>query len=177
MFLKSSFIKREKSAKKKLTFLALALAMCLNQTACGAGRDTVSSTPPAPTNEVANEKVGKIKIRIKVGDKEATATLNDSPTARDLVSLLPLTLDLEDYVKREKIGYPPRKLTTEGAPASGDSDAGDVAYYAPWGNLAIFYNDTVRGSGNGLIILGKIDSNKEIFNVPGSLKATMEMII
>ncbi|HKY27579.1 MAG TPA: cyclophilin-like fold protein [Pyrinomonadaceae bacterium] len=109
-----------------------------------------------------------MQIRINVGDKEPTATLNDSPTARDFASLLPLTLTLEDFNKNEKIGYPPRRLTTEGA--SGDSDAGDVAYYAPWGNLAIFYKDIPHGSGNGLSILGKIDSNKEIFNVPGSLK-------
>jgi len=33
MFLKLSFIKRESPAKKKLSFLALALAVCLNQIA------------------------------------------------------------------------------------------------------------------------------------------------
>jgi hypothetical protein len=40
MFLKSSFIKREKLAKKKLTFFAFALATCLNQMTCGAGKDS-----------------------------------------------------------------------------------------------------------------------------------------
>jgi hypothetical protein len=52
MFLKSSFIKREEPTKKRLTLLALALAMSLNQTACGAGKSTPVSTPPAQPNEV-----------------------------------------------------------------------------------------------------------------------------
>jgi hypothetical protein len=40
MFLKSSFIKREKPAKKKLTFFAFVLAICLSQITCGAGKDS-----------------------------------------------------------------------------------------------------------------------------------------
>ena len=55
MFLKSSFIKREKPAKKRLTLLALALAMSLNQTACGAGKSRVGGAPPAKTNEASNK--------------------------------------------------------------------------------------------------------------------------
>jgi hypothetical protein len=174
MFLKSSFIKREKTAKRKLKLLALALMMCLNQIACGAGKDTVGSTPPAQTNEVANKKAGDMKIRIKIGGKVVTATLNDSQTARDFVSLLPLTLTLEDYAKTEKISYLPRKLSTEGAPAGSDPDVGDIAYYAPWGNLAIYYRDF--GYSSGLVILGKIDGDMEAFNTPGSVKATIELV-
>lgn len=174
MFLKSSFIKREKPANKKLTFLALALAMCLNQTACGAGKDIASSTPPAQTNEVANKKVEEMKIRIKIGEKVATATLADSETARNFVSLLPLTLTLEDYNKTEKISDLPKRLSTKGAPAGSDPAVGDIAYYAPWGNLAIFYRDF--GYSNGLVILGKIDGDMEAFNAPGSVKATIELV-
>jgi hypothetical protein len=56
MFSKSSFIKREKPAKKKLTFFAFVLAMCLNQITCGPGKDTVGRTPSARTNEVSNKQ-------------------------------------------------------------------------------------------------------------------------
>jgi hypothetical protein len=174
MFLKSSFIKREKTAKKKLTLLALALALCLNQIACGAEKSTVSSTPPAQANEVSNKKAEDMKIRITIGDKVVTATLTDSEAARDFVSLLPLTLTLEDYAKTEKISYLPRKLSTTGAPAGSDPDVGDIAYYAPWGNLAIYYRDF--GYSSGLVILGKIDGDVEAFNAPGSVKATVELV-
>ena len=160
--------------KERLTLLALALAMCLNQIACGAGKSTVGSTPPAQTNEVSNKRAEVMKIRITIGEKVVTATLTDSAAARDFVSLLPLTLTLEDYAKTEKISDLPRKLSTTGAPAGSDPDVGDITYYAPWGNLAIYYKDF--GYSNGLVILGKIDGDVEAFDAPGSVKATVELV-
>jgi hypothetical protein len=102
-----------------------------------------------------------------------TAILNDSETARDFVSLLPLTLTLEDYAGTEKISDLPKRLSTKGAPAGSDPSVGDIAYFAPWGNLAIFYRDF--GYSSGLVILGKIDGDMEAFNAPGSVKATIEL--
>jgi hypothetical protein len=160
--------------KKRLTFLALALVMCLNQTACSAGKSTVSSTPPAQANEVSNKKAEGMKIRITIWEKVVTANLNDSQAAQDFVSLLPLTLVLEDHSKTEKISYLPRKLSTTGAPAGSDPSVGDIAYYAPWGNLAIYYKDF--GYSSGLVILGKIDGEVEAFNAPGSIKAAIELV-
>ena len=58
-----------------------------------------------------------MKIRIRINETEVMATLTDNATSRDLVALLPLRLALEDYGGIEKIGYLPRKLSTEGAPA------------------------------------------------------------
>jgi hypothetical protein len=160
--------------KKRLTLLALALVMCLNQIACGAAKSKGGSTTSAQTNEVANKKAEEMKIRITIGDKVVTSTLTDSEAARDFVSLLPLTLVLEDYAKTEKISYLPRKLSTKGAPAGSDPSVGDIAYYAPWGNLAIYYRDF--GYSSGLVILGKIDGDVEAFNAPGSVKATVELV-
>ena len=53
-----------------------------------------------------------------------------------------------------------------------DPAVGDITYYAPWGNLAIFYKDF--GYAKGLAKLGRIDSGIEAFSVPGSLKVTIE---
>jgi hypothetical protein len=163
-----------KDELQKLTFSALVLAMGLNQIACGAGKVTGGSTPPAQTNEVANKKAGDVKIRIKIGKKVVTSSLNDSQTVRDFVSLLPLTLTLEDHAKTEKISYLPRKLSAEGAPTGSDPSVGDIAYYAPWGNLAIYYRDFSYSS--GLVILGKVDGDMEAFNTPDSMKATIELV-
>ena len=115
-----------------------------------------------------------MKIRLKVGDTVLTATLIDSATTRDFISLLPLTLTLKDYAGTEKISDLPKRLSTEGAPSGSDPSVGDITYYAPWGNLAIFYRDF--GYSSGLVILGKIDSGIEAFNVPGSVKVTVELI-
>jgi hypothetical protein len=113
-----------------------------------------------------------MKIRITIGSKSAIATLADNETSRDLASLLPLTLTLKDFAETEKIGYPPRKLSTKGAPPGHDPVAGDITYYAPWGNLALFYQD--GHDSPGLIKLGRIDSGVEVLGQAGALKATFE---
>jgi hypothetical protein len=115
-----------------------------------------------------------MKIRITIGERVITATMHDNATARDFISLLPLTLTLEDYAKTEKISDLPRKLTKEGAPSGSDPSVADITYYSPWGNLAIFYRDS--GYAGGHVLLGKIDSGVEALNVPGSLRVTVELI-
>ena len=126
--------------------------------------------PPA----VSGQEASTMRIRLTFDGKAVEATLLDNATARDFFSLLPVTLALEDYNATEKIGHPPRKLSTAGAPAGVDPSVGDIAYYAPWGNLAIFYKDF--GYSKGLIGLGRIDSGIEALNVPGSLKVTIERV-
>jgi hypothetical protein len=115
-----------------------------------------------------------MKIRLTIDGKAITATLIDNPTSRDFLSLLPMTLTLEDYAATEKISYLPRKLSTTGAPAGIDPSVGDITYYAPWGNLAIFYRDF--GYSRGLIQLGRIDSGIEALRAPGPLKVTIERV-
>lgn len=115
-----------------------------------------------------------MKIRLTVDGRAVTATLLDSPTTRDFVSLLPLTLTLKDYAGTEKIAYLSRKLSEEGAPAGIDPSVGDLTYYAPWGNLALFYRDF--GYAQGLIKLGHIDKGADVFNVPGPVQVKIELL-
>lgn len=55
----------------------------------------------AEGNNLAESR--SMKIRLTVGGKVATGTLNDSASARDFAALLPLTLPLEDYASTEKV--------------------------------------------------------------------------
>jgi hypothetical protein len=114
-----------------------------------------------------------MKIRIVIGDTTLHATLTDNPTARDLASLLPLTLELKDHAQTEKISDLPRKLSSANAPAGSDPDVGDIAYYAPWGNLAMYYKDF--GYSKGLIKVGRIDSGIETLRRAGPVAATIEL--
>ena len=102
------------------------------------------------------------------------ATLADNDTARDFASQLPLELTLTDYAATEKISDLPRRLSTEGAPPGIDPVVGDLTYYSPWGNLAIFYRDFRHSA--GLIKLGRIDSGLEVLNRPGPLRVTIEPV-
>lgn len=115
-----------------------------------------------------------MKIRLIIDGKAMTATLADNATARDFVALLPLTLMLEDYAATEKIAYLPRKLSTAGTPAGVDPDVGDITYYAPWGNLAIFHRDF--GYSTGLIKLGRLDGDVDTLAAPGPVKVTIEVV-
>lgn len=95
-----------------------------------------------------------MKVIITVNGTKLRATLLDNPSAKDLASMLPLRLRLEDYGSNEKIGYLPRKLTTAGSAPFSNETIGDLAYYAPWGNF-IFYYGPYRYS-QGVIRLGKM---------------------
>lgn len=65
-----------------------------------------------------------------------------------------------------------KKHDTRNEPRGIDPEVGDLAYYAPWGNLAVFYRD-FRFS-EGLILLGKQDSGSDKIAVAGSLTVTFE---
>lgn len=152
--------------------LAAALIAGALAPACPAAERVADAAPSeaAPPNKEA--KV--MKIRLTINGKSTTATLDDNPSARDFVALLPLTMTLEDYNATEKIAYLPRKLTTQGAPAAIKPRVGDLAYYAPWGNVALFYRDF--GHSPGLVRLGRFDAGVEALAVPGSLTVTIEAV-
>ena len=115
-----------------------------------------------------------MKIRLHVNSDMATATLVDNATARDFAALLPLSLTLVEFAKVERIGDLPRKLSTAGAPVGMDPVAGDITYYAPWNNLAIFAGDNVYA--NGLVRIGKVDTGLVALQRPGPLKVRIERI-
>jgi len=116
----------------------------------------------------------KIEMRIEIAFSRHlfTATLYDNPSARDLVSLLPLDLTIENYSNNEKIAYLPRKLSEDGSGPFADEAPGDLCYYAPWGNLAFFYAG-YRYS-DGLIRLGRLDNDVEPLFTRGTFPLRVE---
>ena len=101
-----------------------------------------------------------MKIRIVAAGQTFTAVLEDSEAARDFTALLPIDLTLRDYNRTEKVADLPRRLATDSAPEGVDPALGDITYYAPWGNLAIFYRDF--GYSRGLVRLGRIEGDLEV---------------
>ena len=115
---------------------------------------------PVMNTEAQTKERKRMEIVIKIGRQQVAARLHDTPIARDFASRLPLTLQLRDYAGTEKIAaLPGKKLDMKDAPAGMDPAIGDITWYAPWGNLAIFYRDF--GYASGLIPLGKITSGLE----------------
>ena len=118
-------------------------------------------------------RAAPMKIRIVVGDQSIPVTLDDNASARDFVSLLPLSLTLEDHADTEKIATLPRKLTTDGTPAGSTPVTGDFSYYAPWGNLAIYLKPFHHSP--GLVRLGRIDGRLELLNARGKFAVRFEV--
>jgi hypothetical protein len=98
-----------------------------------------------------------VLISLTAGGSTLTGRLDDSPTARDFAELLPLTVQFSDFNSSEKISDLPRRLTLGQAPTGSDPQVGDIYYYAPWGNLALYYGDAPYAE--GLIRLGQFDDD------------------
>lgn len=117
-----------------------------------------------------------MKIRITFNGKAITATLIDSETTRDFISLLPLTLTMNDLFGREKFGHLPRAIS-DGGQRTRTYEVGDVVYWSPGPDVAMSYRHHGQSiPAPGLIVLGKIDSGVEVLNVPGSVTVTIELI-
>lgn len=136
---------------------------------------TMACIMVAPCKAMEKESE-EMKIRITMGDTVLSATLADSEASRDFISLLPLKLAMRDYAATEKVSDLPKRLSTAGAPAGFDPSIGDITYYAPWGNLAIFYRDF--GYASGLVNLGRIDDEgvTQLAGMKGDFEAVVELI-
>lgn len=109
------------------------------------------STTAAPTT--SDEIVGTV-VRFSSGRTSVDVTIGeDSPATRDLLSMLPLELELEDLAGREKIAYLPRELTHDGT-AGSDPEDGDLIYFTPWGNLGFYYDASGIGYSDATLHLG-----------------------
>lgn len=115
------------------------------------------------------------RIKLTVNGNEVFVRLDDNVASRDFLEMLPLTLTFEDYNNTEKIATLPNKLLTEGLPSGYIPAIGDFAYYAPWGNISVFYKD-FRYS-NSLYKLGTVESGTEILgNINGDFEVTIERV-
>lgn len=157
---------------RKIVRLLSLFTVCLLLCACsaapaapGTGASQPAETPgrppspepsPAPTESAAPAAK---RISIRFDGHTLVYELNDSQAAQDLYGQLPATLQAEDYGGNEKIFYPEEKLDTTGAPQA-QGGAGTLAYYAPWGDVVLFYGDFSPHS--SLFELGQIVSGGEL---------------
>jgi hypothetical protein len=116
------------------------------------------------------------RIRIRMGDQVVTGTLNQSEAARDFASMLPLTIDMDDHLRREKTGVIPGRLS-ERTQGSRTYEVGDLGHWRPRNTFVIFYrHDGLTIPGPGIVRIGKLDSGMEVFDIPGTVKVTVELI-
>jgi hypothetical protein len=164
--------------------LALGLPATLALAACGgADEDNVRAVPapesttsstasPAPGNERPGASDGT-PIRIVFGDTVIPARLDDTAGARDLATQLPLTLSFRDHNRVEKTAPLPRALSLDGASGGHDPVAGDIGYWAPDGDLVLYYADAPAF--DGIVRIGAIDGDlRALERRRGDFEATVE---
>ena len=150
--------------RRLLRLLGYALLFSILLTGCkDSGEQANSSSPPGAflTSDSATETERErqpLMIHIITDTQRIVFQLNDSPAAQALYNQLPLTVPIENHSADEKIFYPQKSLDVSGTPAA-KGPAGTLAYYAPWGNVAIFYEQC--GGASGLYELGKAVSGAE----------------
>lgn len=111
-----------------------------------------------------------MKIKITIDNNVIVVELNDSATAKDLFSKLPLTLHLNKHQNREY--YTRIKLDKTFPPQDG-YQVGDIGYWAAGDALVFFYD---IGYTDNLIILGQITQGIELLPKMGnSVSAHIEV--
>lgn len=124
-------------------------------------------------NEINNTEIeeGKSDMQIQIQgehDESIIFQLNDSTAAKSLYDQLPITLVIENYSDDEKIFYPDKKLDVSNSPMA-KGPAGTLAYYEPWGDVVMFYDDCNGAS--GLYALGEaIVGSDQISQLRGTIK-------
>ncbi len=80
---------------------------------------------------------------------------------------------MNDLFGREKFGKLPKALSEKG-PRTHSYEVGDLAYWSPDHDVAIYYRqDGESIPSPGVIPVAKIHVGAEAFNVPGSVKVTI----
>ncbi len=133
----------------------------------------VISTANADNKPQSQPQQNSMEIILTINNEQTvSAVLEDNQTAKDFIRLLPLTLALKDYNNTEKVSDALPK-------ALGKSDdsfvprSGDLTYYAPWGNLAIFYRDFKQS--RNLFKIGTLQQGGDIFDIDGDIIVTFEL--
>lgn len=115
------------------------------------------------------EEKTTMNIQVITNDQTIVFQLNDSPAAHELYAQLPMRIEVENYGNKEKIFYPPRKLSTGNTPLARNVRPGTLAYYAPWGDVVMFYGSF--GSAAGLYELGRaVQGGELIKNLSGTIE-------
>lgn len=130
-----------------------------------------SEAPGASASETEEEPMQSRMIEVSANGATVAFELNDSPAADALLAQLPLTTEVEDFSTNEKIFYPPASLDTTDAPHA-EGGAGTLAYYAPWGDVVMFYGGYSPNS--GLYELGQAVSGTDAI---ATLSGTIEIVV
>lgn len=104
-----------------------------------------------------------MKLKVTIGNKEFTATLNDSEAARELVKLLPMTINMRDHGGFEKTSSLSKSLPGR-ATNPGRIEVGDLMIWSG-SSLVLFYS--AHRTSYSYVKLGRIDNPSGMLEAMG----------
>ena len=155
---------------RKFFILLVSSVLMFSMTSCKTSDSSTKSSSETETSsqtensgtdaETENTSDSKSAGRISIESNGNTIIfeLNNSQAAQDLYDQLPLSVVSVDYSDNEKIFYPSEDLNVSDAPEA-EGGAGVLAYYEPWGDVVMFYDDF--DSSSSLYELGRVVSGSE----------------
>ena len=168
---------------EKLIMILLALSVVTGVSACSPDDSPqIPETPQQPENPggeepgvpgESGENDNNMKINIKVGSANFTATLADNATAKAFKALLPMTVGMSEHAGNEKYYDLPNALPT-GSFNPGTIQNGDIMLYGSR-TLVLFYK--TFSSSYSYTRIGKIDnpSGLETALGTGNITVTLEL--
>lgn len=161
--------------KKLAVTFSLITALCLTSSVFAKDIQTAdqSSLVSLSENNMSTKENEALKINLTVDGKTVTATLIDNSASRDLVSRLPLEINLDDFNNTtEEIFYPKPSLNLNEKKNGIAPVPGDITIYELWQNVAIFCKSFSYS--DDLIKIGHIDGDGiELFKKKGKVKVTI----
>ncbi|GIF69204.1 hypothetical protein Ais01nite_72390 [Asanoa ishikariensis] len=119
-----------------------------------AGCTTRSEPVPVPSSFP-----GAVPVTLSFAGGLATATLTDTPEARQFAAMLPATVDLRDVWGQAKSGRLPRTIAVESGRPTHDPVPGELYFWPRTDVIAIYYDDLdQRVPDPGLVRLGIVDT-------------------
>lgn len=137
-----------------LLFLLMFVTGCQTQ-----HKTTQASQSQQKDTSILPSTQDTFNIRLSFNNKEMIATLDDNPTSRSFIEALPMEVHFEDFANAEKIASITNDMKVQPSIEGYDPLLYDIAFYAPWNNLVLFYKDQPYAS--GLYPMGKITSNMD----------------
>ena len=115
-----------------------------------------------------------VRIELVTVDQVAGVVLEDSKAARELLAVLPMTIDLRDSFGLAMVGSMPTSLDTGSAPVSCSFQVGEIGYSPSDGAVAIFHSaEAAQLETPGAVRLGRVTNGLSTITAPGVVQVTV----